>query len=416
MRPASWPGAKNVGGVFGAAGDLLRPVDHRHVAADIVRGDGLVHGAILIPVVPADSRPDAEGAGTHAPRPLDSARRMGPRFRGDDSGRCVARRPHGATPCCVERGGVFHRLDDFHVAGAAADVAAERLQDFVVARVGIFPQQPGRGHDEARRAVAALRAELLVEAALHRRQLPVAPERLDGVDALARDRRRQRQAGQRRLVVDQHRAGAAFAAVAAGLGAGQAQLLAQEIEQQHVVRHRLAAVAAVERERKQPAQAFLPSRREFESRIALIAKLGHTSGVHALQAHSREWLAPLPAAQRKLAKAGNDFRRYRDGGDLFGIVLAARRPDPRLAALDRERAADADRVLDLEAGTAEFRHARGDLDRVAELGGLEEIGARIDQRDADDAEGPGEILRLDAERGLEQQPGLSGRRIRRSGC
>ena len=82
--PASWPGAENVGGVFGAAGHLLRPVDHRHVAADIVRGDDFVHGA---------------------------------------------------TPLRVERGGVFHRLDDFHVAGAAADVAAERFQDFRLARI-----------------------------------------------------------------------------------------------------------------------------------------------------------------------------------------------------------------------------------------------------------------------------------------
>ena len=39
-------GAKNVRGVFGAAGDLLRPVDHRHVRADVVRGCGFVHGAM----------------------------------------------------------------------------------------------------------------------------------------------------------------------------------------------------------------------------------------------------------------------------------------------------------------------------------------------------------------------------------
>ncbi len=51
MRPASWPGADDVGGVFGAAGYFLRPVDHRHVAADIVRRDGLVHGAT--PCVPS---------------------------------------------------------------------------------------------------------------------------------------------------------------------------------------------------------------------------------------------------------------------------------------------------------------------------------------------------------------------------
>ena len=76
-------------------------------------------------------------------------------------------------PLRAERGGEFHRLDDFHVAGAAADIAAERGEDFFLARVGILPQQSGRGHDEAGRAIAALRAELFVEAALHRRQLPV---------------------------------------------------------------------------------------------------------------------------------------------------------------------------------------------------------------------------------------------------
>src|SRR5919197_1421090 len=36
---------QDVGGVFGAAGDLLRAVDHGDVVADIVNGDGLVHGA-----------------------------------------------------------------------------------------------------------------------------------------------------------------------------------------------------------------------------------------------------------------------------------------------------------------------------------------------------------------------------------
>ena len=130
--------------------------------------------------------------------------------------------------------------------------------------------------------------------------------------------------------------------------------LAQVVEQQDIVRrpHRLRSrplsVNASSR-----AKRFFPSRREFESRIVLLQIRTHQR-VHALQAYSREWLAPLPAAQRKLAKAGNDFRRYRDGGDLFRVVFAARRPDPGLAALDRERAADADRVLDLEAGTAEF--------------------------------------------------------------
>src|SRR6185436_13785841 len=65
-------------------------------------------------------------------------------------------------PGRVELGGILHRLDDLHIAGAAADVAAERFHDLVVARMRIGAQQPGGRHDEARGAVAALRPELFV--------------------------------------------------------------------------------------------------------------------------------------------------------------------------------------------------------------------------------------------------------------
>ena len=172
------------------------------------------------------------------------------------------------SPLRLQRDGVFHRLDDFHVAGATADIAAERFQDFRFARVGIFSQQAGRGHDEAGRAIAALRAEFLVEAALHGGELPVVPERLDGVDALAGDGRRQCEAGQHRFVVDQHGAGAAFTAVAAGFGAGEADFFAQEIEQQDIVGDRVGAVTPIERELKKPGQMFLPyAARVFDSRF-----------------------------------------------------------------------------------------------------------------------------------------------------
>jgi len=42
--PRQHSGLQNVGGIFGAAGYFLRAVDHRHVAADIVRRDHFVHG------------------------------------------------------------------------------------------------------------------------------------------------------------------------------------------------------------------------------------------------------------------------------------------------------------------------------------------------------------------------------------
>src|SRR5215831_5814421 len=85
----------------------------------------------------------------------------------------------------VELGGVFHRLDDFHVAGAAADVAAECRANVILARMRIAAQQPRRRHDESGRAVAALGAELFMEPALHRRKAAVLAERFDGVDALS---------------------------------------------------------------------------------------------------------------------------------------------------------------------------------------------------------------------------------------
>src|SRR5262245_11551692 len=96
----------------------------------------------------------------------------------------------------VQLSGVLHRLDDFDVAGAAADVAAERCANVVLARMRIAPQQARRRHDESGRAVAALGAELLVEPALHRRKPAVLAERFDGVDALSVHGRREREARQ----------------------------------------------------------------------------------------------------------------------------------------------------------------------------------------------------------------------------
>src|SRR4029077_8157708 len=101
----------------------------------------------------------------------------------------------------VQRGGVLPRFDDFDVAGAAANVAAERIADFGVGRARIAPQQSRRRHDEARRAIAALRAELFVEAALHGGEVPIGPERVDGVAPAAVDGGGERQARQPRRIV-----------------------------------------------------------------------------------------------------------------------------------------------------------------------------------------------------------------------
>src|SRR5262249_61786491 len=104
------------------------------------------------------------------------------------------------------------------------------------------------------------------------------------------------------------------------------------------------------------------------------------------QANSREWMERLRGEFR------DDVRRDRDTTDLFGVVLAACRPDTGFRALDREFAVNRKAMLDVEARAAELAHPRGHFDRVAEPDRCDEIGARVDPRDADDDEGAGRRL------------------------
>ncbi len=72
---------------------------------------------------------------------------------------------------------------------------------------------------------------MLHEGLLHRMQLAVPGQALDRDDAIAVAGDGQRQAGIHPHAVHQHGAGAALAVVAALLGAGQAEMVAQRIEQ-----------------------------------------------------------------------------------------------------------------------------------------------------------------------------------------
>ena len=72
---------------------------------------------------------------------------------------------------------------------------------------------------------------MLDEGGLQRMQRFAVGEPLDRRDRLAVMHHRQRQAGIDAAAVDQHRAGAALAVVAALLRAGEREMLAQSIEQ-----------------------------------------------------------------------------------------------------------------------------------------------------------------------------------------
>src|SRR3954453_18488432 len=83
------------------------------------------------------------------------------------------------------------RLDDVVIAGAAADVAVERLADLVFGRLRVVGEKLHRRHHHPRRAEAALQAVALAERRLHRMQLAALGEPLDRGDLAALDLRRE---------------------------------------------------------------------------------------------------------------------------------------------------------------------------------------------------------------------------------
>ena len=117
------------------------------------------------------------------------------------------------------------RVDDRAIAGAAADIALERMRQ--VGLVRLVERGRGRRHDHAGRAVAALEGLRIVERLLDGMHLAVLGEALDGRDLAALAAEGGHQAGVERLAVEPHRAGAAVAGVAALLDAEHLQV-AQE--------------------------------------------------------------------------------------------------------------------------------------------------------------------------------------------
>ena len=131
------------------------------------------------------------------------------------------------------------RLDDRLVAGAAAEIARERLVDALARRRRAAMVVREQAHHDAGRAEAALRTVEIDHRLLHGVQRLALGEVLDGEQFGAVDLPEQQNAGIDRLVGElaapkmrkHHRAGAAVALAAALLGPRRARLLAQPIEQ-----------------------------------------------------------------------------------------------------------------------------------------------------------------------------------------
>ena len=105
------------------------------------------------------------------------------------------------------------------------------LDDFLARGIGVLAQEPDRRHDHAAGAIAALHGARVEEGLLERMQLAVLFEALDGGDLAGGDGLERRHTGTDRCAVDQDGAGAATAFAAAVFRAGQAEIVAEEIEQ-----------------------------------------------------------------------------------------------------------------------------------------------------------------------------------------
>ena len=139
---------------------------------------------------------------------------------------------------------VERRLDDPGIAGAAAQIAGERLAHVLLARFRLFPQQLGQRDQHARRAEAALQAVIVDKGLLQNRQLAVGRKALDRRHLAVVRLHRKHQARARRVAVDQHRAGAAHAVLAAEMRAGEVEFVAQEIgERQPRIDHACVGLA-----------------------------------------------------------------------------------------------------------------------------------------------------------------------------
>src|SRR4051812_25473974 len=123
-------------------------------------------------------------------------------------------------------------LDDVVVAGASAQLTADRLADGLLAGIGVAVQQPaGRDHHRGR-AEPALQSVALHEPLLDRIE-PVGPfHPLDRVDRMTIGHHAEHGAALDRRPVEEYDARPAVGRVTAPVGAMEAEVVAQQVHEQ----------------------------------------------------------------------------------------------------------------------------------------------------------------------------------------
>jgi hypothetical protein len=122
-----------------------------------------------------------------------------------------------------------NRILDALVTAAAADIARHRRAYLIVRRFRIFDQQRGRLHDLADLAKAALR-DIELSPGLLNSVITRRVKTFDGRDLATDHVGNRRDAGARRLLVDDHGTGAAKRLAAAVFRTRQSGFIAEEPE------------------------------------------------------------------------------------------------------------------------------------------------------------------------------------------
>src|SRR4051794_34176132 len=141
----------------------------------------------------------------------------------------------------------LQRRHDAGVSRTAADVSAQHLAQLLFGRFRIAREEIAERHEDAGRAEAALQGVMVLERLLQLAQLAVrAGERFHGLHVAAFGLHGEREAGAHRGTIDLHRAAAADAMLAADVGSGRAEGMAQKIAEQSARLGLGAHLAAVE--------------------------------------------------------------------------------------------------------------------------------------------------------------------------
>jgi Rrf2 family protein len=147
-------------------------------------------------------------------------------------------------------GGAEGGRDYVLVARAAADVARQGVPYLVLGWVWVVGDQLADGHDHAGGAVAALEGVFVLEGLLNwvERAFAWYGQALDCGYLVTVGLGRQDRAGLHRYPVQGHRAGAALGGVAADVGAGEAQVVAEEVDEKGAGRDGGGAPGTVDRQ------------------------------------------------------------------------------------------------------------------------------------------------------------------------